>query len=92
MHHYFHMGGSLSQPVDKGVADTRWQVRMTQQLTTEEYDDGVDPKDTIAQRATLATYSGDDGNDEKEVFRLAPPDTPSDAPLVVWPIVCRNPP
>ncbi|MBA0756178.1 hypothetical protein Gogos_019848 [Gossypium gossypioides] len=35
-------------------------VRTTQQSTMEEDDGGADPKDTIAQEAMLATYSGND--------------------------------
>lgn len=35
----FYIGGSLSQRSDVGVADTRWQVRTTQQSTDKEDDD-----------------------------------------------------
>ncbi|PPS01195.1 hypothetical protein GOBAR_AA19466 [Gossypium barbadense] len=58
------------------------------QSTTEEDNDGVDPKDTI----TLM-YSGDN-DDEEEVYRPAPSDTPPnatlDAPPVVRPVIRKN--
>ncbi|KAK5785625.1 hypothetical protein PVK06_040227 [Gossypium arboreum] len=36
-------GVSLSQPPNTRVADTLWQVRTTQQSTTEEDDDSIEP-------------------------------------------------
>ncbi|MBA0862640.1 hypothetical protein Goshw_011010, partial [Gossypium schwendimanii] len=64
---------------------------LSDQSTTEEDDNGVDPDDTNSQGVVLAMYSGDDDNEE-EVYKPAALDTPPVAPSVVRPVARRNSP
>ncbi|MBA0550815.1 hypothetical protein Golob_021729 [Gossypium lobatum] len=65
------------------------------QSTMKEDEDSTNPEDTIAQGVVLAMYLGDN-EDEDEVYRPAPLDTPlnttSDTPPAVRLVVRRNPP
>ncbi|KAK5843129.1 hypothetical protein PVK06_005569 [Gossypium arboreum] len=74
----FYRGGSLVQPLAAIVEDTRWEAKMTQQLTAEDDDDAGEVEDKT-QKDVLGGSEGDDNIDE-EVYRSAPS------------VVHRNPP